>query len=249
MPSASTRKLLDTRLGLKRWPSGMGPTAREVVPAVTCTAQASLLTGQSPARARHRRQRLAVPRHGRGPLLAAVERPDPGRADLRDGQRHGRGAGPDLPGGQALLVVQPGRRRRDQRHAQALLRMPTATRSFGISGTPEGLTERLETHARPLPVPYFLGPRRRSALHRSGSRGRAAQILESGPARPDARLSAAPGLRSAALRPVRLRHAPTGPRAGRRLRPAARRRPRRSGPRVWVVSEYGHCDVVAAGLT
>ena len=37
---------------------------------------------------------------------------------------------------------------------------------FGITGTPDGLTDRLERDARPVPVPHLLGPGRRPALHR-----------------------------------------------------------------------------------
>ena len=62
-------------------------------------------------------------------------------------------------------------------------------------------------------------------------------------ARPDARLPAAPRLRPAAVRPVRLRHGRSW--SASSTTPARRcsTRRRRSGRAVWVVSEYGHCDV------
>ena len=41
---------------------------------MTCTAQSDYLTGRYPDSARHRRQRLVLPRDCRGPVLAAVER-------------------------------------------------------------------------------------------------------------------------------------------------------------------------------
>ena len=109
---------------------------REVVPAVTCTAQASILTGRAAAGARHRRQRLALPRHGRGPVLAAVERPDPGRAALRDRAAAGRRAGPELPRGQALLVVQPGGGRRRSASRPSPTTGPTATRPSASPARP-----------------------------------------------------------------------------------------------------------------
>ena len=103
--------------------SGWVANMPEVLPAVTCTAQATLLTGKLPERTRRRRQRLAVPRHQRGPLLAAVEPADPGRAALRDRPQPGDGArqavqdAPSCSGGSTR-----GRRSTSQRHAEAALR-------------------------------------------------------------------------------------------------------------------------------
>src|SRR5262249_23018553 len=57
----------------------------------------------------HRRKRLALSRDRRGAILAAVERPGSGRAALRDCTAAGWATRADLPRGQALLVVQPGR--------------------------------------------------------------------------------------------------------------------------------------------
>ncbi len=37
---------------------------------------------------------------------------------------------------------------------------------FGITGTPDGLCERLESSLGPIPVPYVLGTGRRAPLHR-----------------------------------------------------------------------------------
>ena len=73
----------------------------------------------------------------------------------------------------------------------------------------------------------------------------AAEVLRERTARPDARLSAAPRLRSAALRARRLRHAAAG--AASWTTPARRcwTRPGAVGARVWVVSEYGHVSVQA----
>ena len=52
--------------------AGWSSPLDETVPAVTCTAQATMLTGKRPGTAWHRRQRLALSRDGRGPVLAAI---------------------------------------------------------------------------------------------------------------------------------------------------------------------------------
>ncbi len=43
---------------------------------------------------------------------------------------------------------------------------------FGIPGTPDGLCERLEASAGPVPLPHVLGPGRRAAVHRLDRAGR-----------------------------------------------------------------------------
>ena len=60
-----TRKLLAFAPRLKRLAeTGWIRSLEEVIPAVTCSAQVSILTGNAAGAARHRRQRLAFPRHG-----------------------------------------------------------------------------------------------------------------------------------------------------------------------------------------
>src|SRR6516225_5016789 len=58
---------------------------------------------------RHRRQRLAVPRHWRSALLAAVQSTRPSGAALPDRAPAGEGTRRNISLRQALLVVQPGR--------------------------------------------------------------------------------------------------------------------------------------------
>ena len=118
--------------------AGWRRSVREVVPAVTCTAQATLLTGHGPRGARRRRQRLALPRHRRGPLLAAVERPDPGRAALRHRPPPGRGAGPGLPRRPSCS----GGSTRGPPSTISVTPKPyygaDGNKAFGIAGTPDG---------------------------------------------------------------------------------------------------------------
>ncbi len=189
---------------------------------------------------RNRRQRLVLPRHRRGPVLAAIQCLDPGGAALRYRPTPGRRTGPRVPGRQALLVVQPGGGRRLERHAQTVLR----------GGWEQGVRDRRNARwadRRPGTPAWAI-----SVSHLLGTGGRAAVYAVDCPlrrddarnatARPDPRVPAAPRLRPPTIRAVRLRHAPAGRRVGRRLRPVAGDRP--AGRRaVWVVSEYGHCDV------
>ena len=142
---------------------------REVVPAVTCTAQATLLTGTHAGAARHRRQRLAVPRHRRGALLAAVQSPAPGRTALSYRPAARGGTRPAISLRQAVLVVQPGRGGRCQRDAQAVLRR---RRQQGVrhprhAGRPDGTAGNANWGR--FPFPTFWGPRP-ACPARSGSR-------------------------------------------------------------------------------
>ena len=112
---------------------------------------------------------------------------------------------------------------------------------FGIAGTPPGLTDRLEQQLGPFPFRTFWGPG--AGLPCTGWIARcAATVLETD--RPDLSL-------------VYLPHLDYAP---QRLGPSTCAMPRlvaeldaactplldtaaRLGARVWVVSEYGHCDV------
>jgi predicted AlkP superfamily pyrophosphatase or phosphodiesterase len=114
-------------------------------------------------------------------------------------------------------------------------------KAFGISGTPFGLTDRLEKRLGPFPFRTFWGPGAGLGCTQWIAKC-AASILESD--RPDLSL-------------VYLPHLDYEP---QRFGPAACDMPRlvgelddamsplldtakRLGARVWVVSEYGHCDV------
>ena len=87
-------------------PARMRPLAT-VTPAVTCSVQATFMTGAPAARARHRRQRLVLPRPDGGLAVAAVEPAGRRREDLGGGQAARSG----LHLRQAVLVVQHVRER------------------------------------------------------------------------------------------------------------------------------------------
>ena len=61
------------------------PELDTVLPAVTCTVQSTLPHRPAALGARHRRQRLVLPRARRGLLLAAAQRARAGREALGDG--------------------------------------------------------------------------------------------------------------------------------------------------------------------
>ena len=198
-------------------------------------------------RARRRRQRLAVPRHERGPLLAAVQPADPGRAALRDGAHAGREARASRSRARSCSGGSTRGRRSISASRRSRTTGWTATRSFGITGTPPELAEQAGEGARPVPVPHLLGADGRAAVHAVDRRCAARTCCSTNAARPDARLPAAPRLRPAAVRARRLRHGRSTcselDDACAPLLDAAKA----VGAQVWVVSEYGHCDVIAAG--
>ena len=102
-------------------------------------------------------------------------------------------------------------------------------KAFGIAGTPDGLTDRLERKLGPFPFRTFWGPT--AGLPCTDWIARcAAEVLTQRAARPDARLPAPPRLRPPAVRPVRLRHAPAGRRARRRRAPRCSTPPKALGP-------------------
>jgi predicted AlkP superfamily pyrophosphatase or phosphodiesterase len=119
-------------------------------------------------------------------------------------------------------------------------------KAFGISGTPPGMTERLEAQLGPFPFPAFWGPTAGLPSTRWIS-GCAAEVLER--ERPDLTLIYLPHLD---YDPQRF--GPSGCDLNRLVREldeacaplldvAAR-----CGARIWVASEYGHCDVRRAVL-
>jgi predicted AlkP superfamily pyrophosphatase or phosphodiesterase len=213
---------------------------REVVPAVTCTAQASVLTGCSPAG------------HGivgNGWLFRET-------GEVRFWQQSN-----------ALIQAEPlyvtARRRAAERGrsfraaklfwwfnqgaavAQSLTPKPyygaDGNKAFGITGTPEGLSEGLERELGPFPFRSFWGPT--SGLPSTVWIARCAATVLSRE-RPDLTLVYLPHLD---YDPQRF--GPSGSDLSRLageldaacapLLDAARA----AGARVWVISEYGHCDV------
>jgi predicted AlkP superfamily pyrophosphatase or phosphodiesterase len=220
--------------------AGWVRSLREVVPAVTCPAQASLLTGRRP--------------DGHGVVGNGWLFRETG--EVRFWQQSN-----------ALIQAEPlyvtarrraaerGRRFRaaklfwwfNQGAAVDLSVTPKpwygadGNKVFGITGTPPGLTERLETALGPFPFRTFWGPGAGPPCTQWIARC-AAEVLAS--ERPDLSLVYLPHLD---YDPQRF--GPSGCDMSRLvgeldaacapLLDAARR----VGARVWVVSEYGHCDV------
>ena len=212
----------------------------EVLPAVTCTAQASILTGKSPrdhgvvangwlyrdtgeVRFWQQSNRLiqAEPIYATAARLAAER----GRA-FRSAKLFwwfNQGAAVDLSVTPKPYYAADG------------------NKAFGIDGTPDGLTASLERDLGTFPFHTFWGPR--AGLPSTEWIGRcAAKILAD--ERPDLSLVYLPHLD---YEPQR--RGPSGcdlPRLVAELDAACG--PildvaNRLGARVWVVSEYGHCDV------
>jgi predicted AlkP superfamily pyrophosphatase or phosphodiesterase len=218
---------------------------REVVPAVTCTAQASYLTGLSP--------------EGHGVVANGWYFRDTG--EVRFWQQSN-----------ALIQAEPiyatARRMAEERGrsfksaklfwwfnqgaAVDLSVTPKpyyaadGNKAFGIAGTPEGLTDRLEAELGQFPFHTFWGPAAglpcTSWIARCG-----ASILRDH--RPDLTLVYLPHLD---YNPQKF--GPSGsdlPRLVKELDDACAPlldQAHATGARVWVVSEYGHCDVSRAVL-
>jgi predicted AlkP superfamily pyrophosphatase or phosphodiesterase len=213
---------------------------REVVPAVTCTAQASMLTGVAPShhgivgngwlfrdtmevRFWHQSNRLVQAE----PLYATARR----RAATR-GQTfrcaklfwwYNQGADVDIS-----VTPKP-------------YYGADGNKAFGISGTPDGLTEALAAELGPFPFPSFWGPMAGPACTRWIARCAASVLRDH---RPDLTLVYLPHLD---YDPQRF--GPAGcdmARLTRELDDACvplLDAAKTAGARVWVVSEYGHVQV------
>ena len=213
---------------------------REVIPAVTCTGQASLLTGKPP--------------RDHGIVANGWHFRDTG--EVRFWQQSNR-----LIESEPLYVTakkaaaQRGREFRAAKLfwwfnqgadvAYSVTPKPyyaaDGNKAFGVSGTPAGLTERLESELGPFPFPTFWGPGAGRLCTDWIARCGAA-VLDG--ERPDLTLVYLPHLDYDPQR-----HGPSGcdmPRLVRELDDAVAPlldAAQRHGARVWVVSEYGHCDV------
>jgi predicted AlkP superfamily pyrophosphatase or phosphodiesterase len=213
---------------------------REVVPAVTCTAQASLLTGEPPDRhgivgngwlfretgeVRFWQQSNALLQAE--PLYTTVrrmaaERGRPFRA-AKLFWWFNQGADVDLS-----VTPKP-------------YYGADGNKAFGISGTPDGLTDRLERTLGRFPFHTFWGPNAGLPCTQWIARA-AADVVERD--RPDLTLVYLPHLDYDPQR-----YGVSGsdmPRLVRELDDACAPlldASSAAGARVWVVSEYGHCDV------
>ena len=220
--------------------TGWSRPIREVVPAVTCTAQASILTGQAPSghgivgngwffretgevRFWQQSNRLieAEPLY-----VTARERAGAEGRSFKTSQLFwwfNQGAAVDLSVTPKPYYAADG------------------NKAFGISGTPTDLTSRLETELGTFPFHTFWGPGAGLACTSWIARSAAAVLRDD---RPDLTLVYLPHLD---YDPQRL--GPSGSdltRLVRELDDACEPlldQAQRSGAQVWVVSEYGHCDV------
>lgn len=244
-----TKRLLEFAPRLKSLAErGWCRTLREVVPAVTCTAQATILTGEPP--------------DGHGVVANGWYFRDTG--EVRFWQQSN-----------ALIEAEPlyvTARKRAAEHgrvfrsaklfwwfnqgAQVDLSVTPkpyyaadGNKAFGILGTPSGLTERLESTLGRFPFHTFWGPM--AGLPCTQWIARCAAELQRGDPTglhgsdpPDLTMVYLPHLDYDPQR-----HGPSGcdlPRLVRELDDACAPlvdAAERAGARVWVVSEYGHCDV------
>lgn len=219
---------------------GWRRSLREVLPAVTCTAQASLLTGKRPqehgivgngwlfrdtGEVRFWQQSNALIQSE--PLYATARRNAAAQGrQFRTAQLFwwfNQGAAVDLS-----VTPKP-------------YYGADGNKAFGIAGTPDGLTERLERELGPFPFHTFWGPN--AGLPCTDWIARcAANVLTA--ERPDLTLVYLPHLD---YDPQRF--GPSGcdmPRLVGQLDDACAPlldAARALGARVWIVSEYGHCDV------
>jgi predicted AlkP superfamily pyrophosphatase or phosphodiesterase len=220
--------------------SGWQRGLREVLPAVTCTAQASILTGVEP-------QEHGIV--GNGWLFRET-------GEVRFWQQSN-----------SLIQAEPLYRSARRRAAERGRRFRTAqlfwwfnqgaavefsvtpkphygadgNKVFGISGTTEGLTDRLERELGPFPFRTFWGPGAGLPCSEWIARCAASMLAQE---RPDLTLVYLPHLD---YDPQRF--GPSGsdlPRLVGELDTACAPlldAAKAAGARVWVVSEYGHCDV------
>jgi len=236
-----TRRLLEYAPRLKSLAgSGWVRPLREVVPAVTCTAQASILTGATPA--------------GHGVVANGWLFRETGEVRFWQ-QSNALIQAEPLYATARRLAAERGRTFRaaklfwwfNQGAAVDLSVTPKpyyaadGNKAFGISGTPRGLTDRLEKSLGPFPFRTFWGPA--AGLPCTDWIARCAAEVVSAD-RPDLTMVYLPHLD---YDPQRF--GPSGCDMARLvgeldaacapLLDAAAK----AGARVWVVSEYGHCDV------
>ena len=205
----------------------------------------------TPSSSRRRRQRLAVPGHpwksASGSSRTGSSRPNRCTSPRGDGRRaRGRDC---FQHGQAVLVVQPGGGGRPERHPEAVVRGRRRTRRSACDrhARPAFADDRLEAELGPFPFPVVLGADGRAGVYRVDGPGRPPPRCSARPIRPDARRTCPTSTTSpsAAARPAatcRSWSANWTPPVPRCSTP-----PKSAGARVWVVSEYGHCDVTTRG--
>ncbi len=215
----------------------------EVIPAVTCTAQASLLTG--------------LPPEGHGIVGNGWFFRETGEVRFWQQSNALIQAEPIDATARRLLAAKDRKFKAaqlfwwfNQGAAVDLSVTPKpyyasdGNKAFGIAGTPDGLTDRLESELGTFPFHTFWGPGAGLACTPWIARSAASVLRDE---RPDLTLVYLPHLD---YDPQRF--GPSGsdlPRLVGELDDACAPlldEAERAGARVWVVSEYGHCDVTRA---
>jgi predicted AlkP superfamily pyrophosphatase or phosphodiesterase len=238
-----TRRLLPMAPRLNRLAgAGWSRTLVEPFPAVTCTAQATMLTGLEPARhgvvgnGWYFRDTGEIRFWQQSNALIQAE---PLYATAR---RQAREQGRPFRAAKLFWWFNQGAKV-DLRVTPKPYYGADGSKVFGIEGSPAGLTESLESKLGPFPFHTFWGPRAGLACTRWIARC-AAEVLADSQGPPELSLVYLPHLD---YDPQRF--GPSGSDMARLvaeldeacapLLDAATK----AGARVWVVSEYGHCDV------
>ena len=220
--------------------SGWSRPLREVVPAVTCTAQASLLTGKQPTEHGVVGNGWFFRETGEVRFWQQSNRLIEAEPLYVTARRRAVAAGRSFKTAQLFWWFNQGA-------AVDLSVTPKpyygadGNKAFGISGTPDGLTDRLEAELGKFPFHTFWGPGAGLACTPWIARSAAAVLRDE---RPDLTLVYLPHLD---YDPQRF-----GPAGSDLTRLAGELdaaceplldQARQVGAQVWVVSEYGHCDV------
>ena len=223
--------------------SGWSRPLREVVPAVTCTAQASLLTGEQPSRHGVVGNGWFFRETGEVRFWQQSNRLIEAEPLYATARRRAAEQGRPFKSAQLFWWFNQGA-------AVDLSVTPKpyygadGNKAFGIAGTPDGVTDRLEAELGKFPFHTFWGPGAGLACTPWIARSAASVLRDE---RPELTLVYLPHLD---YDPQRF--GPGGsdlPRLVRELDDACAPlldQAAKSGARVWVVSEYGHCDVTRA---
>ncbi len=220
--------------------TGWNRSIREVVPAVTCTAQASLLTGQPPSGHGVVGNGWFFRDTGEVRFWQQSNRLIEAEPLYTTAKRQAAAAGRSFKVAQLFWWFNQGANV-DLSVTPKPYYGADGNKAFGIAGTPDGVTTRLEAELGKFPFHTFWGPGAGLACTPWIARSAASVLRDE---RPDLTLVYLPHLD---YDPQRF--GPTGsdlPRLVGELDAACAPlldQARASGAQVWVVSEYGHCDV------
>ena len=223
--------------------AGWSRPVREVVPAVTCTAQATILTGQASSGHGVVGNGWFFRETGEVRFWQQSNRLIEAEPLYVTARRRAEAAGRSFQVAQLFWWFNQGAAV-DLSVTPKPYYAADGNKAFGISGTPDGLTTRLEAELGTFPFHTFWGPGAGLACTPWIARSAAAVLRDE---RPDLTLVYLPHLD---YDPQRF--GPSGsnlPRLVGELDDACEpllAQARQSGAKVWVVSEYGHTDVTRA---